>query len=113
MILYHGSDIIVKNPDILVTIEIREKFAFIRGNQTKGAGGMPTGTAGKAAILMPNGATTSNTQDDYKLRKAMIESGKVEAILALPNKLFSNVWLLYNLLFNSSICLNNSDFLLR
>ena len=46
---------------------------------------------GKAAILMPNGATTSNTQDDYKLRKAMIESGKVEAILALPNKLFSNV----------------------
>ena len=46
---------------------------------------------GKAAILMPNGATTSNTTDDYKLRKEMIESGKVEAILALPNKLFSNV----------------------
>ena len=46
---------------------------------------------GKAAILMPNGATTSNTNDDYKIRKEMIESGKVEAILALPNKLFSNV----------------------
>ena len=45
----------VKNPDILVTIEIREKFAFIRGNQTKGAGGMPTGTAGKAAILISGG----------------------------------------------------------
>ena len=45
----------VKNPEILVTIEIREKFAFIRGNQTKGAGGMPTGTAGKAAILISGG----------------------------------------------------------
>lgn len=45
----------VKNPDILVTIEIRDKFAFIRGNQTKGAGGMPTGTAGKAAILISGG----------------------------------------------------------
>jgi hypothetical protein len=46
---------------------------------------------GKAAILMPNGATTTNNKDDYKIRKAMIESGHVEAILALPNKLFSNV----------------------
>lgn len=46
---------------------------------------------GKAAILMPNGATTSNTVDDYKIRKEMIENGKVDAILALPNKLFSNV----------------------
>lgn len=45
----------VKNPDILVTIEIRENFAFIRGNQTKGAGGMPTGTAGKSAILISGG----------------------------------------------------------
>ena len=45
----------VRNPDILVTVEIREKFAFIRGNQTKGAGGMPTGTAGKASILISGG----------------------------------------------------------
>ena len=45
----------VKNPEILVTIEIREKFAFIRGNQTKGAGGMPTGTAGKSSILISGG----------------------------------------------------------
>ena len=45
----------VKNPEILVTIEIREKFAFIRGNQTKGAGGMPTGPAGKSSILISGG----------------------------------------------------------
>ena len=45
----------VKNPEVLITIEIREKNAFIRGNQTKGAGGMPTGTAGKAAVLISGG----------------------------------------------------------
>lgn len=45
----------VKNPDVLIIIEIRDKYAFIRGNQTKGAGGMPTGTAGKSAILISGG----------------------------------------------------------
>ncbi|TPE57375.1 SAM-dependent DNA methyltransferase [[Mycoplasma] falconis] len=46
---------------------------------------------GKAAILMPNGATTSSTGGDDKLRKAMVEAGAVEAIIALPDKLFANV----------------------
>ena len=70
---------------------------------------------GKAAILMPNGATTSNTQDDYKIRKAMIESGKVEAILALPNKLFSNVsisvqcWVLNKAKTSQDILFINAD----
>ena len=70
---------------------------------------------GKAAILMPNGATTSNTQDDYKIRKAMIESGKVEAILALPNKLFSNVsisvqcWVLNKAKTDKDILFINAD----
>ena len=45
---------------------------------------------GKAAILMPNGATTSNTVDDKKVRKAMLEAGKVDAIIDLPDRLFSN-----------------------
>ena len=72
---------------------------------------------GKAAILMPNGATTSGSEgsDDYKLRKAMIESGKVEAILALPNKLFSNVsisvqcWILNKAKTNTDILFINAD----
>ncbi|MBR4486451.1 N-6 DNA methylase [bacterium] len=46
---------------------------------------------GKAAILMPNGATTSNTKDDERVRKEMIDQNKVEAIIQLPNKLFTNV----------------------
>ncbi len=51
---FHHLRVDVKNPDILVTIEIRDK-AYIRGNQTKGAGGMPTGTAGRSAILISGG----------------------------------------------------------
>ena len=64
---------------------------------------------------MPNGATTSNTSDDYKIRKAMIESGKVEAILALPNKLFSNVsisvqcWVFNKAKTNTDILFINAD----
>ncbi len=44
----------VKNPDITVTIEIREQ-AYIRGNQLKGAGGMPCGSSGRALILISGG----------------------------------------------------------
>lgn len=45
----------VHNPDIIVTIEIRDSHAFIRGNNIKGAGGMPTGTSGRAGILISGG----------------------------------------------------------
>ena len=45
----------VHNPDIIVTVEVRDKYAFVRGNNIKGAGGMPTGTGGRAAILISGG----------------------------------------------------------
>lgn len=45
----------VHNPDRVVTIEVREKKAYIRCNQIKGAGGMPVGTGGKAALLISGG----------------------------------------------------------
>lgn len=44
---------------------------------------------GVAAILMPNGATTSSGED-LAVRKKMVEAGKVDAILDLPDRLFSN-----------------------
>lgn len=44
----------VHNPDVKVTVEIRER-AYVRGNQQKGVGGLPVGTAGKAAVLMSGG----------------------------------------------------------
>ena len=45
----------VHHPDCMVTVEIRERFAYIRCNQIKGAGGMPVGTGGKAALLISGG----------------------------------------------------------
>ena len=45
----------VHNPDLTVNIEVRDNAAFIHGNQLKGAGGMPIGSAGKAAILISGG----------------------------------------------------------
>lgn len=45
----------VNNPDIVVTVEIRDFGAYVRENQIKGAGGMPSGTAGRATILISGG----------------------------------------------------------
>lgn len=45
----------IHNPETVVTVEIRDKYAFIHGNQLRGAGGMPTGTSGKAAVLISGG----------------------------------------------------------
>lgn len=45
----------VHNPDITVNIEIRDNYAYIHAKQIKGAGGMPTGSSGKAALLISGG----------------------------------------------------------
>lgn len=45
----------VHNPEITVTVEVRDNFAFVRGNNIKGAGGMPSGTSGRAAVLISGG----------------------------------------------------------
>ncbi len=49
-----GLSVDVHNPDILVQIEIR-KEAFIFTQKISGAGGMPVGTAGRAALLLSGG----------------------------------------------------------
>ena len=45
----------VKNPDITVTVEIRDFGACIHSKTLKGQGGMPVGTSGKATILISGG----------------------------------------------------------
>lgn len=45
----------VHNPDVIVTVEVRDNNVFIHGNQIKGAGGMPVGSAGRAALLVSGG----------------------------------------------------------
>jgi len=45
----------VHNPDVLVMVEIRDYAAYIHGEQIKGAGGMPVGSGGRAAVLISGG----------------------------------------------------------
>ena len=45
----------VHSPDEVITVEIRDCAAYVRAGQIKGAGGLPVGTAGKAAILISGG----------------------------------------------------------
>ncbi len=52
---YHHLKVDVHNPDLIVNVEVRDSYAYIHGNQHKGAGGMPVGSAGQAAILISGG----------------------------------------------------------
>ena len=52
---FHHLKVDVHNPDITVTVEVRDRYAFVRGNNLHGAGGMPTGTGGRAAVLISGG----------------------------------------------------------
>lgn len=45
----------VHNPDIVVRVEIREKGTYIHGETKPGAGGIPVGTGGRAAVLISGG----------------------------------------------------------
>lgn len=45
----------VHNPEIVVTVEIRDYCAYIHGKSIPGAGGLPVGTGGKAAIMISGG----------------------------------------------------------
>lgn len=50
-----GLKVDVHSPEITVTVEVRDKNVFIHGAQLKGAGGMPVGTSGRAALLISGG----------------------------------------------------------
>ena len=45
----------VKQPEVTVYVEIRDFGAYVHGAQIKGAGGIPVGTGGRAAILISGG----------------------------------------------------------
>ena len=42
----------VHTPDYTVNIEVRETAAYVHGPSVPGAGGLPTGTGGRAAVLL-------------------------------------------------------------
>ena len=45
----------VRNPEIIVKVEVRERAAYIYAGHHKGAGGMPVGTNGKGLLLLSGG----------------------------------------------------------
>lgn len=53
--LCDGIKVDVQDPEAVIWIEIRDKAAFVHGNALKGAGGLPTGTAGKGLLLLSGG----------------------------------------------------------
>ncbi len=52
---YPHLNVDVHHPDRVVYVEIRDYAAYIRAEQLKGAGGLPSGTAGTASVLISGG----------------------------------------------------------
>ena len=45
----------VREPDVTVKVEVRDRAAYIHAGQFKGAGGLPVGTNGKGLLLLSGG----------------------------------------------------------
>lgn len=45
----------VHNPDLVVRVEVRDFGAYVHGPALRGAGGIPVGTGGRAALLISGG----------------------------------------------------------
>ena len=50
-----GIKVDVHNPDVVVTVEVRDDNAFIRAGQEPGAGGLPLRSAGRGLLLLSGG----------------------------------------------------------
>ena len=45
----------VHNPEVTVTVEVRDEYAYIRAGQESGAGGLPLKTSGRGLLLLSGG----------------------------------------------------------
>ncbi len=50
-----GIKVDVHNPDVTVTVEVRDDHAYIRAGQEPGAGGLPIRSAGRGLLLLSGG----------------------------------------------------------
>ena len=50
-----GIKVDVRNPDVTVTVEVRDDNAYIRAGQEPGAGGLPIRSAGRGLLLLSGG----------------------------------------------------------
>ena len=52
---FPGIEVDVHNPEVTVTVEIRDTQAYVHGESIKGAGGLPVGSSGRALLLLSGG----------------------------------------------------------
>ncbi|MDE5946707.1 MAG: tRNA 4-thiouridine(8) synthase ThiI [Oscillospiraceae bacterium] len=45
----------VKNPEVTITVEVRDTNAYVHAENIKGAGGLPVGSSGNALLLLSGG----------------------------------------------------------
>ena len=50
-----GIKVDVKEPEVTVTVEVRDSLAYIRAGQEQGAGGLPPRSAGRGLLLLSGG----------------------------------------------------------
>ena len=50
-----GIKVDVKNPEVTVTVEVRDEHAYIRAGQEAGAGGLPIRSSGRGLLLLSGG----------------------------------------------------------
>ena len=53
--LVKGIKVDVHNPEVVVGVEVRDEYAYVRAGQEAGAGGLPIRTAGRGLLLLSGG----------------------------------------------------------
>lgn len=74
-----GIRVDLDKPEISVTVEIREQYAYLHAGAYKGAGGMPVGSAGKAMLLLSGGIDSPVAGYMMAKRGAKIEAVHFES----------------------------------
>ncbi len=69
----------VHQPDVTVTVEVREHNAFIHAASINGAGGIPVGSSGKALLLLSGGIDSPVAGYMMAKRGAVIDAVHFEA----------------------------------
>ena len=83
----------VHNPDYTVNIEVRETAAYVHGPSVPGAGGLPTGTGGRAAVLLSGGIDSPVA--GYMIAKRGVDVGIacIPILIVIFNPLFVLFWI--------------------
>lgn len=76
---YPHLSVDVHDPDVTVTVEIRETNAFVHAKALDGAGGIPIGTSGRALLLLSGGIDSPVAGCMIAKRGAQIQAVHFEA----------------------------------